>query len=256
MISNTQNNWSIDNNTNYNNTQKKQEEKGQSNSNLSKLILKQLQDNNKSFDIASYLNEDISEVENSIFILLPILLNSFYKKCIHSNNHLSILINEISRFNNALEQFKNSKIILLRELDFRTDHGYQTLSIFYGLNLNAEFQNLSSKSKLKDESDFTLITILSSYILETANQFLKDEFSAYDLLSIIKDAPIEIEKNITEENNNSKVIQINKRNIEIESKDEQSTLQYYFLISLVIVLALTIVALIYYIVTSGVSNSL
>ncbi len=155
---------------------------------LSELILERLRSKSREKEISQYINEDPEKVEASVSALLPRLIKSFYKKCLSSKTALSDMISEIRRYESDKESYKDSKIVLLRELDFRTDQGYLTLDAVFKKDLNSEFISLSSFSELKDESDFTLISILTTYILENIPHYFKDShYSAYDLLTCLKD---------------------------------------------------------------------
>jgi hypothetical protein len=144
------------------------------------------------FPLNNYLNEDSDLIKSSISILTSSLITEISEVCISDKVALSQLISFVKNFDPKIISSSESNIIeldLTKTLNRLSDNGTSFLKQVFQDNLGKVVSKISTKSKLKDESDFTLLAIIATKFLIYLKSTLVDEQSdTFSFLEIFKSA--------------------------------------------------------------------
>jgi len=172
-------------------------------SNLSRTIVPDSLTTSVLFDIAfdngfqkisEYLSEDAEDVEDSTKLQTEAIIKSISERATCNNQTLVSLmtfLKFIYEYDNKL-----AKVVPIRKYDRHADRGMEFLFAVFGDNIGSEIDKLRSKSKLREDSNFSLVTIIASYILKRINlRLINSNFETFELFELLKNysKPLEVE---------------------------------------------------------------
>ena len=139
--------------------------------------------------LGKYLGDDLEKLRGALPLLAEELVKKISGKCFADK---SALLEVMSHLKDTSEGSQESNVldyaIYSRDNDRLADQGTSILTNVFGVNLGEVVSDISVKSTLRDESDFTLLAILTAKFTSILKgKFLESAPETFEVLNVFRD---------------------------------------------------------------------